>query len=74
MDIRYKTGSPDPKTINKMLVSAGLIVVTGDRKQPYALTDAGKDIGEIVPYTRGGHSGYEIRWSQSVIEMLEQSA
>ena len=73
MNIRYKTGSPDPKTVNKRLIGAGLMVVTGDRKQPYALTDTGKDIGEVVPYTRGGHSGYEIRWNQSVVEILKEN-
>lgn len=73
INIRYKTGSPDPKTVNKMLISAGLMIGTNDKKQPYVLTAEGKELGEIVPYARGGHSGYEIRWNQLVVELLKQS-
>jgi|GEM_PF-401367 len=70
LNIRYKTGSPDPKTINKMLITAGLMEKSNDSKQPYILTDSGKELGEFVPYTRGGHSGYEIRWNPAMISML----
>lgn len=72
MNIRYKTGSPDPKTVNKMLLAAGLMEKSDDKKQPYKLTDTGAGFGEVVPYTRGGHSGYEIRWSGSVMNLIGQ--
>ncbi|BBB91018.1 MAG TPA: ORF6N domain-containing protein [Methylomusa anaerophila] len=74
LNIRYKTGKPDPKTINKLLITAGLMEKSDDKKQPYKLTDAGKDLGEIIPYTRNGHSGYEIRWNESVLKLLSKQS
>lgn len=39
-------------------------------KVPYALTEAGKKHGELLPFTRGGHAGYSILWRKSVLALL----
>jgi len=70
LNLRYKTGSPDAKTANRMLIAAGLIEISGEQKQPYRLTEKGKEFGEFKPYTRGGHSGYDLCWNESVLNVL----
>lgn len=39
----------------------------------WRLTDEGTAYGEEVPYSRNGHSGYQIRWNESVLEILEEN-
>lgn len=36
----------------------------------WRITSKGKNYGEEMPYERNGHSGYQIRWSKSVVEVL----
>lgn len=36
----------------------------------WRLTDEGTLYGEEMPYSRNGHSGYQIRWNKSVLEEL----
>lgn len=55
------------KVVNKLLAEAGLQYRDG---KDYRLTDAGKAYGEEMPYTRNGHSGYQIRWNESVLDVL----
>lgn len=38
----------------------------------WRLTDEGTLYGEEMPYSRNGHSGYQIRWNKSVLEELEK--
>lgn len=53
---------------NKRLEAAGLMERRGKQ---WRLTDAGKAYGEEKPYTRGGHSGYQIVWDERVYEVLK---
>lgn len=39
----------------------------------WRLTDEGTLYGEEMPYTRNGHSGYQIRWNESVLEELAET-
>jgi hypothetical protein len=39
-----------------------------------ALTDAGRAWGEALPYSRNGHSGYQILWQPEVAELLREVA
>ena len=39
----------------------------------WRLTDKGTAYGEEMPYSRNGHSGYQIRWNESVLEILEEN-
>ena len=36
----------------------------------YRLTDEGKKYAEVMPFTRNGHSGYQIRWLPQIVEVL----
>lgn len=52
---------------NILLEQAGLQRREGDL---WRLTLAGSHYGEEMPYTRNGHSGYQIRWNENVIDFL----
>lgn len=52
---------------NILLEQAGLQRRDGDM---WRLTLAGSHYGEEMPYTRNGHSGYQIRWNENVIDFL----
>lgn len=41
-------------------------------KKEWRLTETGKEFGEEFPFVRNGHSGYQIRWSEKVIERLQK--
>lgn len=52
---------------NELLQLAGLQVRFNGT---WRLTSKGKEHGEEMPYERNGHSGYQIRWNESVVEVL----
>ncbi len=52
---------------NVLLAEKALQVKEG---RDWRLTDEGTLYGEEMPYSRHGHSGYQIRWNESVIEEL----
>jgi len=65
--IGEKLGGLSAKKTNELLYSAGLQAkIDGE----WRLTDDGKKYAGEYPYTRNGHSGYEIRWSESVVDYL----
>lgn len=41
-----------------------------DENKDWKLTEVGTAYGEMKPFHRNGHSGYETRWKPSVIEVL----
>ncbi|WP_207652687.1 Rha family transcriptional regulator [Desulfosporosinus sp. FKA] len=59
---------------NKKLASKGLQEqqVDGKGNKDWRLTEDGKKHGEEFPYVRNGHSGYQIKWNESVMEALAQ--
>ncbi|AHA69930.1 phage antirepressor protein/Antirepressor [Bacillus thuringiensis YBT-1518] len=74
----YETGLLNPtkigeqigkksRVVNKLLQERGL---QEKRDKEWRLTDEGKKYAEEMPYTRNGHSGYQIKWSESVIDVL----
>lgn len=65
--IGERLGGLSAKVVNKMLAEAGLQYRDG---KDWRLTDAGKVYGEEMPYTRNGHSGYQILWNETVIDVL----
>ena len=69
--IGERLGGLPAKVVNKMLANAGLQYRDG---KDWRLTDAGKAYGEEMPYTRNGHSGYQIRWNASIVEYLSGKA
>lgn len=53
---------------NARLQNAGLQVRFNGT---WRLTKKGKAHGEEMPYERNGHSGYQIRWSESAVSVVE---
>lgn len=54
--------------VNLILNALGMIY--RDEQNEWRLTEAGTAFGEMKPFHRNGHTGYEIRWKESVVEML----
>ena len=42
--------------------------------QGWELTDAGKAWAEAMPFSRNGHSGYQVLWNPAVVEQLKEVA
>lgn len=60
------------KATNQLLASRGF-QFRNDRDE-WELTEAGKAWADAMPYSRNGHSGYQILWNQAVIERLKGGA
>ena len=60
------------KATNQMLATAGL-QFRNDRDE-WELTKAGEAWAESMPYSRHGHSGYQILWNPAVIGQLQEVA
>lgn len=43
-------------------------------RDEWELTEAGQAWGEALPYSRNGHSGYQILWRPEVAELLKEAA
>ena len=54
--------------VNLHLVALGLQFA--DERGDWQLTEAGKDHGTAHPYERNGHTGHQVRWNRSVIEVI----
>ena len=54
---------------NVLLQNAGLQVYFNGT---WRITNKGKAHGEEMPYERNGHSGYQIRWNDSVVSVLAE--
>ena len=69
LNINCSNGNPSPQKVNAMLKDRGLQEYIDGTWTP---TELGKKYCERVPYTRGnGHSGYQLLWNESVIELLQ---
>lgn len=60
------------KATNQMLAAAGL-QLRNDRDE-WELTEAGEAWAEAMPYSRNGHSGYQILWNPAVADELKEAA
>ena len=60
------------KATNQLLASRGF-QFRNDRDE-WELTEAGKAWADAMPYSRNGHSCYQILWNQAVIERLKGGA
>lgn len=68
--IGERLGGLPARVVNKLLAEAGLQYKDG---KYWRLTEAGKAYGEEMPFTRNGHSGYQIRWNEDVVDMLRSA-
>lgn len=60
------------KATNQLL-AASCFQFRNDRDE-WELTKAGEAWGEAMPYSRNGHSGYQILWNPAVAEQLKEVA
>lgn len=60
------------KATNQMLAAAGL-QLRNDRDE-WELTETGEAWAEAMPYSRNGHSGYQILWNPAVADELKEAA
>jgi len=74
----HETGFLNPTEIGKQIglkaseVNLLLVELELQKKQDgeWRLTDTGKNYAEEMPYERNGHSGYQILWNESIVEVL----
>lgn len=64
-----KTGNPKASDANAKLAELGLQKKEG---KEWRLTDKGREYGEEKPFTRNGHSGYNIGWNEKVLVLFKQ--
>ena len=60
------------KTTNLRLANLGLQV--RNERDEWELTEPGEAWAEAMPYSRNGHSGYQILWNPSVAQELREAA
>lgn len=60
------------KAANQLLAAGGF-QLRNDRDE-WELTEAGEAWAEAMPYSRNGHSGYQILWNPAVAEQLKEVA
>lgn len=60
------------KTVTLLLADLGF--QTKNERNEWELTEAGQTWGEALPYSRNGHSGYQILWKPEVAELLKEAA
>lgn len=60
------------KAANQRLARHGLQV--RNERDEWELTGAGQEWAEAMPYSRHGHSGYQILWNPAVAEQLKEVA
>ncbi|ALR03021.1 hypothetical protein ADT28_05150 [Xylella fastidiosa] len=60
------------KEANHLLASSGLQF--RNERDEWELTEAGRVWGEAIPYSRNGHSSYQILWNPTVVDSLKVAA
>lgn len=67
--IGKKLGGIPPQTVNKTLERKAMQYK--DENGDWRLTEAGRAYGEEMLYTRNGHSGYQVRWHEDILDVLK---
>lgn len=60
------------RKVNLRLEAAGLQL--RNERDEWELTEAGQAWGEALPFSRNGHSGYQILWQPAVADMVREVA
>jgi hypothetical protein len=60
------------KATNQLLAANGF-QIRNDRDE-WELSDAGEAWAEAMPYSRNGHSGYQILWNPAVVDKIKEAA
>ncbi len=61
-----------PRAVNTRLQSLGFQFK--NERDEWELTDAGQQWAEALPFSRNGHSSYQILWNPSVTELIREVA
>lgn len=64
-----KLGGLTSRKVNQMLADAKFQYKDG---RDWRITDSGAEYGEEMPYKKNGHSGYQIRWNEKIIDVLSE--
>ena len=67
-----KLAGSSAKATNQRLATLGFQF--RNERDESELTDAGKAWAEAMPFSRNGHSGYQILWNPAVVEQLKEVA
>lgn len=67
-----KLAGSSAKATNQRLASLGFQF--RNERDDWELTDAGKAWAEAMPFSRNGHSGYQILWNPVVVDQLKEVA
>ena len=60
------------RAVGDILRDAGLMIK--DESGNRVVTELGRKHGEMKPFSRNGHSGYEPRWNKSVLDVLRSTS
>lgn len=60
------------RSVNARLAAMGLQL--RNERDEWELTEAGQAWGEALPYSRNGHSGYQILWNPAVMDQMKEVA
>lgn len=67
-----KLAGSSAKVTNQRLAALGFQF--RNERDEWELTDAGKALAEAMPFSRNGHSGYQILWNPTVVDQLKEVA
>ncbi len=67
-----KLAGSSAKATNQRLAQLGFQF--RNERDEWELTDAGKAWAEAMPFSRNGHSGYQILWNPAVVDQLKEVA
>lgn len=78
-DIATQLGYPSPQAVNKRLQIMGLqelvkekVSKTGKETRFWRPTEGGKPHALFEAYAKNGHSGYQLRWKESILSLMKQ--
>ena len=70
LSLKTSKGNPNPQLANSLLKDVGLQKSVNGH---WVLTEKGAKFGESIPFTASsGHSGYQIKWSPKVLDLLKK--
>lgn len=71
-EVGKRVGGLSARKLNQVLLELGFQYQEEDSKgrKIWRLTDEGKQYGEEMPYERNGHTGYQIRWTERIVDVI----
>ena len=63
-----------PVSVKGVCLVGGEVVLLRNERDEWELSEAGEQWAEAMPFSRNGHSGYQILWNPAVAEQLKEVA